>query len=488
MNQLLQSIANNNNNNNNGNDQSPNFLSLLEAYQREKAMNEMILQSLLGSSLQQQSQQNNNAQQHQQQGNNGMNHGNNYAALLAAANAQNGLNQQQQLLQQALFGLQMNTGLPAVFPQSSNTVSDNALLALLQANNAAMGNNGLNSGANPSTSGRNLQDHNPTPMRDSNAPAPVPLVADSKLMLSPRDNKIDISSALNGNFKAPPNLMPDLKAAAPSGAGFNNSNNNPTNNDLSTLDTAALLTLLTSGKAGGTAPQKMVEAPAPMAPKLSAQAPANPADAALLAMIQQVQQQQKQVQQQQQQQPKMNMSSINIKCTSASSTRSSSPVHKADNRMVNSLIAPIATNNSSATSNASANLAMAVEIASSKSKAQAAMSSKNKNAASSTQSSGLVPTSFIEPQTDDVLFGKGRTKHQGNRHLQKLIENLMPVYEAATKQQKKELADMVVTKILNSGGRFLKLEEDSQRWDEVEREDAHKKVAHAFRNLRRRSK
>jgi hypothetical protein len=97
-------------------------------------------------------------------------------------------------------------------------------------------------------------------------------------------------------------------------------------------------------------------------------------------------------------------------------------------------------------------------------------------------------SSFVEPQPNDVLFGKGRTKYRGNRNLQRLIENLMGVYEAATKQQKKELAEMAVSKIVSSGGRFLKVDEETQRWKEVTKEEAHKKVAHAFRNLRRRNK
>jgi hypothetical protein len=454
MNQLLQSIATNNNGNN-ANEQSPSFLSLLEAYQREKQMNDMIVQKLLSSSLQQPSQQ--SAQQnHQQQAN-----GPNYATLLAAANGQNGLNQQQQLLQQTLFGLPMNS-IPALFP-SANTATDNALLAFLQANNN--NNNGSNTPSELS------QAHKQSSLLNTHAPAP--LVADSKLMLSPKDTKIDLTaSALNGSFKAPSSFLPNLKEPASDPSGLSNQTT-----DVSTLDTAALLTLLTSGK---TAPApKMVEAPAPMSSSLaglSSPAPANPADAALLAMIQQVQQQR-----------------------SASSTRASSPVlNKASTNPKTSLdaaraaaslltpISPLRRDSNNVSSNPATSLAMAVEIAASKSKAQA-KASINKTGPSVSQTAGSI-ASFIEPQNDDVLFGKGRTKHQGNRHLQKLIENLMAVYEAATKQQKKELADMVVTKILNSGGRFLKLDEDSQQWDEVEREDAHKKVAHAFRNLRRRNK
>lgn len=482
VNQFLQTIASNSNSNN-GNDQNPAFMSLLEAYQREKTMNEMIFQSLLGSSLQQQSQQ--NSQQNQQRSNNGLNHGPNYAALLAAANAQNGLNQQQQLLQQALSGQPlMNSGLPGLLPSSSNSTTDNALMAFLQASNP-------NNGSNHTLSAPTSQDSNPSgdPINTINTPAPAPLVQDPKLVLSPKDSKIDLASALNGNFKTP-SLLPNLKAPSSSFGGLNNPNN-----DVSTLDTAALLTLLTSGRAGGAAPAtKMVEAPAPMAPirtGMSSNAPANTADATLLAMIQQVQQQQ--------QQPKVSLPSMLANNTIAPTSRTSSPELKPVNnsnldavRAVSSLLAPIApmpgahNNGNNTSSNTTANLAMAVEIASSKSMSQADASSKRKNGATP-QASGSIP-SFIEPQSNDVLFGKGRTKHQGNRHLQKLIENLMAVYEAATKQQKKELADMVVTKILNSGGRFLKLDEDSQRWDEVEREDAHKKVAHAFRNLRRRNK
>eukprot|EP00980_Cylindrotheca_fusiformis_P011401 scaffold2642_cov120-Cylindrotheca_fusiformis.AAC.10 len=95
---------------------------------------------------------------------------------------------------------------------------------------------------------------------------------------------------------------------------------------------------------------------------------------------------------------------------------------------------------------------------------------------------------FVEPLPNDVLFGKGRTKYRGNRGLQRIIEDLMGVYESATKQQKKELADMTVSKITRVGGRFLKLDDETQRWKQVSKEEAHKKVAHAFRNLRRRNK
>ncbi|CAJ1967859.1 unnamed protein product [Cylindrotheca closterium] len=467
MNQILQSITNNNNSNN-GNDQSPSFVSILEAYQREKTMNEMIFKSLLSSSLQSQAQQSqaqhsqaqsqaqlqqNQQQHHHQQ------QGPNYAAILAAANAQNELNQQQQFLQQALLGRPMNnSGLPALMPSSANTVSDSTLLAFLQGNHA----NGLNAlSSSPSAPPPTAQDHaNSNPFGQASQQS----AADTKLFLSSnKDNKIDLD-----NFKAS-SLLPNLKSSNAAILNANGLSSNGSNKDLSTLDTAALLKLLTSVKTGGPTPAPAPSMAAPVAP------PA-PGDAALLAMIQQVQQHQQQHQQQQQQVQQLQpQAKINITATASSTPRTSSPV--------NSFLSPVSPNNNTST----ANLAMAVEIASSSS------NSNNKNTNNS-RSNKPLPTkstascSFIETQNEDVLFGKGRTKHQGNRHLQKLIENLMAVYEAATKHQKKELADMVVTKILNSGGRFLKLDDDAQRWVEVEREDAHKKVAHAFRNLRRRTK
>jgi hypothetical protein len=143
-----------------------------------------------------------------------------------------------------------------------------------------------------------------------------------------------------------------------------------------------------------------------------------------------------------------------------------------------------AAESSSSSSSSSARLAPTAPL-----QAKATTTTSMKNAKDPPQKENSLPSSslsFVEPQPNDVLFGKGRTKYRGNRNLQRLIENLMGVYEAATKQQKKDLADMAVSKIVSSGGRFLKVDEETQRWKEVGTEEAHKKVAHAFRNLRRR--
>mmetsp|Transcript_8489 Transcript_8489/g.20423 ORF Transcript_8489/g.20423 Transcript_8489/m.20423 type:complete len:494 (+) Transcript_8489:295-1776(+) len=95
--------------------------------------------------------------------------------------------------------------------------------------------------------------------------------------------------------------------------------------------------------------------------------------------------------------------------------------------------------------------------------------------------------SFIEPKNEDVLFGRARSKRQGNRYLYQLVADLSPAYDAASSMEEKgRLSDIVVTKIMNSGGRFLKLDKDTLRWYEVERKEALKKVVNKFGKFRRR--
>lgn len=92
-----------------------------------------------------------------------------------------------------------------------------------------------------------------------------------------------------------------------------------------------------------------------------------------------------------------------------------------------------------------------------------------------------------DPLANDVLFGKGRKKHPGNKMLREVMDNLEKQDEDASKQQKMELTCAIVQSMKWSGSRFLVQEDDSQ-WYQVPYIHAHRKVAKDFRNRRRGSK
>ena len=93
---------------------------------------------------------------------------------------------------------------------------------------------------------------------------------------------------------------------------------------------------------------------------------------------------------------------------------------------------------------------------------------------------------FKNQKSCDVLFGRGMSKHPGNVRLHKLIESLAGPYDEAHLSEKIELSRAVVVNVQENGGRFLRRNEETSQWEEVSNSKAREKVAHAFRNLRRR--
>ena len=98
------------------------------------------------------------------------------------------------------------------------------------------------------------------------------------------------------------------------------------------------------------------------------------------------------------------------------------------------------------------------------------------------------PPAANVPGRFDVLLGvrgKASLQHPGNSRYCHIVEMNWPAYEEAAKYQKLEIADRVIETVRSSGGRFLKLE-DTQ-WIEMDDDTIlREKVAHAFRNIRRR--
>jgi len=92
--------------------------------------------------------------------------------------------------------------------------------------------------------------------------------------------------------------------------------------------------------------------------------------------------------------------------------------------------------------------------------------------------------SILVPRRFDVLFGRGEGTrvHTGNLRAVHLVEMHFEEYEQAGRREKTAIANMVVSKILESYGRFLKWDEGG--WVEVDFDAARDKVSHFFRRRR----
>jgi hypothetical protein len=99
---------------------------------------------------------------------------------------------------------------------------------------------------------------------------------------------------------------------------------------------------------------------------------------------------------------------------------------------------------------------------------------------------------IVVPNVLDVIMGRGRhnKKKPGNRKLNQMLETYQDEYEASDKFQKTVLSEVVVSKMIGDGSRFLVREGEKKHgmWVEVSLEKARDKVAHDFRNLRRNAK
>jgi hypothetical protein len=85
----------------------------------------------------------------------------------------------------------------------------------------------------------------------------------------------------------------------------------------------------------------------------------------------------------------------------------------------------------------------------------------------------------------DVLFGRKKNHHSGNKSLYLLVKRHSEAYDTASRSRKRELTGELVREIQATGGRFLKQVGDSECWEEVSTEEAQEKVAQGFRNIRR---
>ena len=89
------------------------------------------------------------------------------------------------------------------------------------------------------------------------------------------------------------------------------------------------------------------------------------------------------------------------------------------------------------------------------------------------------------PRRFDVLFGRGAQAktHTGNYRCVHICEMHLTKYETASKFEKTEIAERIISIIHESNGRFLKPTKCG--WEEVDDELAREKISHFFRRLRR---
>lgn len=91
------------------------------------------------------------------------------------------------------------------------------------------------------------------------------------------------------------------------------------------------------------------------------------------------------------------------------------------------------------------------------------------------------------PQRFDVLLGRSKhaRDHTGNLRAAHLVEMNWKKYDRAGKYEKTEISERIVSIINESGGRFLKFDEDRGSWFIIENDgEKRAKIAHFFRHLR----
>jgi phosphopantetheinyl transferase (holo-ACP synthase) len=94
--------------------------------------------------------------------------------------------------------------------------------------------------------------------------------------------------------------------------------------------------------------------------------------------------------------------------------------------------------------------------------------------------------SYIEPNNNDVLKGRGRTinEHHGNRQFRRFVNEIEREYVQAPKEEKPFYAKRIIAKIasLSPPGRFLKYDDETEAWCEMSKKDAENKTRMVLRD------
>ena len=94
----------------------------------------------------------------------------------------------------------------------------------------------------------------------------------------------------------------------------------------------------------------------------------------------------------------------------------------------------------------------------------------------------------VEPTDNDVLFGRGWDKkdHKGNISFLEEALKYRDWYESATKEEKKNISELLVESVKSQGHRFLEMDLDSQ-WHEMSENEVLKMARQALRKKKRSS-
>lgn len=92
---------------------------------------------------------------------------------------------------------------------------------------------------------------------------------------------------------------------------------------------------------------------------------------------------------------------------------------------------------------------------------------------------------YVEPTDRDVLLGRGgRTNHHvGNRTYLEAKESIQERYMLASKNDKTSISQDLVDIITSRGGRFLKLDDEVNKWYPVPNIVARKKASQTLREV-----
>lgn len=101
------------------------------------------------------------------------------------------------------------------------------------------------------------------------------------------------------------------------------------------------------------------------------------------------------------------------------------------------------------------------------------------------------PKPYVAPvdriNAEDVFCGKDRQSHThpGNQVFRSLILDNREEYQNATmREQKTRITTSIIERVHLNGGRFVKFDEDTSSWFEVNKAYAHDKVSHALRSAK----
>ena len=97
----------------------------------------------------------------------------------------------------------------------------------------------------------------------------------------------------------------------------------------------------------------------------------------------------------------------------------------------------------------------------------------------------------ISPKRFDVMCGRDKISraHVGNKRLRDIIEMIRERYQTAPSRDEKTRITCEIVSVVRShrpGGRFLKINADTNKWDDVGDEYAREKVSHALRYRKKR--